>query len=149
MDASPRTGVADQLGLTGSSASCRADGHGRAAYQPGILLGVLLDAYAIGVRSSRQVERRCREDLAFRVLAGNQAPDQVTVAWFRVRHEHALAGLLVESLRLCAAAGMVRLGTVALDGTKVHLAVGDAPGWAAQVLRRLTAQLTAALANVR
>jgi hypothetical protein len=80
---------------------------------------VLLYAYAIGVRSSRQIERRCTEDLAFRVLAGNQAPDHVTIARFRVRHEQALAGFLVASLRLCAAAGMIKLGTVALDGTKV------------------------------
>src|SRR6266540_6517815 len=111
--------VVDQLDLTGFYASYRADGHGRAAYQPGMLLGVLLYAYAIGVRSSRQIERRCREDLAFRVLAGNQTPDHVTIARFRVRHEHALAGFLVQSLRLCAAAGMVRVGAVALDGTKL------------------------------
>jgi transposase len=111
--------VVDQLDLTGFYASYRADGHGWAAYQPGMLLGVLLYAYAIGVRSSRQIERRCREDLAFRVLTGNQTPDHVIVARFRVRHEHALAGFLVQSLRLCAAAGMVRVGTVALDGTKV------------------------------
>jgi hypothetical protein len=71
------------------------------------------------VRSSRQVERRCVEDVAFRVLAANQTPDHVTVARFRVRHETALAGFLVESLKLCSAAGMVRVGTVALDGTKL------------------------------
>jgi hypothetical protein len=71
------------------------------------------------VRSSRQVERRCHEDIAFRVLAGNQAPDHVTIARFRVRHQQVLAGFLVESLKLCAAAGLVRLGVVALDGTKV------------------------------
>jgi Transposase domain (DUF772) len=71
-------------------------------------------------RSSRQIERRCREDIAFRVLAGNRIPDHVTIARFRVRHEQALAGLLVASLKLCAAAGMVRLGLLALDGTKVE-----------------------------
>jgi hypothetical protein len=86
---------------------------------------VLLYAYAIGVRSSRQIQRRCREDLAFRVLAGNQLPDHVTVARFRVRHETALAGFLVESLKLCAAAGLVRLGLVALDGTKVAANAAD------------------------
>jgi hypothetical protein len=80
---------------------------------------VLLYGYAIGVRSSRQIQRRCIEDLAFRVLAGNQAPDHVTIARFRVRHQQALAGFLVASLELCAAAGLVRLGVVALDGTKV------------------------------
>jgi transposase len=81
---------------------------------------VLLYAYCTGVRSSRQIERRCHEDVAFRVLAGNATPDHVTIARFRVRHEQALAGLLVQSLQLCAAAGMVRLGPIALDGTKVE-----------------------------
>jgi transposase len=61
-----------------------------------------------------------KEDVAFRALAGNATPDHVTIARFRVRHEQALAGLLVQSLKLCAAAGMVRLGLVALDGTKVE-----------------------------
>lgn len=57
---------------------------------PKLLLGVLLYAYCVGVRSSRQIERRCVEDIAFRVLAANQTPDHVTVARFRVRHEQAL-----------------------------------------------------------
>jgi transposase len=111
--------VVDQLDLAPFYRAHRDDGHGHPAYDPKTLLGVLLYAYAIGVRSSRQVERRCVEDVAFRVLAANQAPDHVTIARFRVRHEQALAGFLVESLKLCAAAGMVRLGTVALDGTKL------------------------------
>jgi transposase len=111
--------VVDQLDLGPFLRGYRADGHGHPAYDPTTLLGVLLYAYAIGVRSSRQLERRCREDLAFRVLAGNQLPDHVTIARFRVRHQQALAGFLVQSLQLCAAAGLVRLGTVALDGTKV------------------------------
>src|SRR6266508_1772734 len=111
--------VVDQLDLASFYRAHRDDGHGHPAYDPKTLLGVLLYAYAIGVRSSRQIQRRCTEDLAFRVLAGNQIPDHVTIARFRVRHEHALAGFLVQSLRLCAAAGMVRVGTVALDGTKL------------------------------
>ena len=111
--------VVDQLDLHPFLAAYRADGHGRAAYQPRMLLGVLLYAYCTGVRSSRQIERRCHEDIAFRILAGNSTPDHVTIARFRVRHEQALAGLLIQSLRLCAAAGMVRVGLVALDGTKV------------------------------
>ena len=106
-------------GLCSSGRPGRAAGHGRAAYDPRMLLGMLLYAYCTGIRSSRQIERRCHEDLAFRVLSGNRAPDHVTIARFRVRHEQALAGLLVASLKLCAAAGMVRLGLVALDGTKV------------------------------
>jgi transposase len=99
--------------------SYRTDGHGHPAYDPKTLLGVLLYGYCLGVRSSRQIERRCTEDVAFRVLAANQTPDHVTIARFRARHEQALAGFLVESLKLCAAAGLVRLGVVALDGTKV------------------------------
>jgi transposase len=117
--------VADQLNLEPFLHAYRADGHGRAAHDPKTLLGVLLYAYAIGVRSSRQIQRRCTEDLAFRVLAGNQAPDHVTIARFRTRHEQALAGFLVQSLKLCAAAGLVRLGVVALDGTKVAANAAD------------------------
>jgi hypothetical protein len=105
--------VVDQLDLGPFLRGYRADGHGHPAYDPKTLLGVLLYAYATGARSSRQIQRRCTEDLAFRVLAANQTPDHVTIARFRVRHQHALAGFLVESLRLCAAAGLVRLGVVA------------------------------------
>jgi len=112
--------VVDQLDLGPFLKAYRADGHGRAAYQPQMLLAVLLYAYCTGIRSSRQIERRCQEDIAFRVLAGNSTPDHVTIARFRVRHEQALAGLLIQSLKLCATAGMVRLGLVALDGTKVE-----------------------------
>jgi transposase len=111
--------VVDQLDLEPFYQAHRTDGHGHPAYDPKLLLGVLLYAYCIGVRSSRQLERRCQEDIAFRVLAANQTPDHATIARFRARHEAALAGFLVASLKLCAAAGMVRVGTVALDGTKV------------------------------
>jgi transposase len=112
--------VVDQLDLGPFLKAYRVDGHGRAAHEPRMLLAVLLYAYCIGIRSSRQIERRCTEDIAFRVLAGNSTPDHVTIARFRVRHEQALAGLLVQSLKLCAAAGMVPLGLVALDGTKIE-----------------------------
>jgi transposase len=112
--------VVDQLDLGPFLKAYRADGHGRAAYAPRMLLAVLLYGYCTGVRSSRQIERRCQEDIAFRILAGNTTPDHVTIARFRVRHEQALAGLLVQSLKLCAAAGLVRLGLVALDGTKIE-----------------------------
>jgi hypothetical protein len=99
---------------------------------------VLLYAYATGVRSSRQIQRRCTEDLAFRVLAGNQLPDHVTIARFRVRHQQALAGFLVASLRLCAAAGLIRLGVVALDGTKV---AANAASRANRTLAKLEAEV--------
>jgi transposase len=83
--------VVDQLDLEPFLRCYRADGHGHPAYHPKALLGVLLYAYAVGLRSSRQIQRRCQEDLAFRVLAGNSAPDHVTIARFRVRHQAAWA----------------------------------------------------------
>jgi transposase len=126
--------VVDQLDLAPFYRAHRDDGHGHPAYDPKTLLGVLLYAYCLGVRSSRQIERRCVEDIAFRVLAGNQTPDHVTIARFRARHQQALAGFLVESLKLCAAAGMVQVGTVALDGTKV---AGNAADKANRTLDRL------------
>jgi hypothetical protein len=85
-----------------------------------MMVGLIVYAYAIGERSSRRIERRCREDVAFRVIAANQAPDHATIARFRVRHERALSELFGQVLGLCADAGMVRVGVVAVDGTKVH-----------------------------
>jgi transposase len=133
--------VVDQLDLAPFLRAYRADGHGHPAYDPKLLLGVLLYAYATGVRSSRQIERRCTEDLAFRVLTGNQLPDHVTIARFRVRHEQALAGFLVASLRLCAAAGMIKLGTVALDGTKVAANAANTASHTLDKLEREVAEI--------
>src|SRR6266511_3559724 len=133
--------VVDQVDLAPFYLAHRDDGHGHPAYDPKLLLGVLLYAYCVGVRSSRQIERRLTEDLAFRVLAANQLPDHVTVARFRVRHQHALAGFLVESLRLCAAAGMVRLGMVALDGTKVAANAANTASHTLDKLEREVAEI--------
>jgi transposase len=130
--------VVDQLNLQPFLKSYRADGHGHPAYHPKTLLSVLLYADAIGVRSSRQIERRCREDLAFRGLAGNHLPDHVTIARFHARHQQALAGFLIESLKLCAAAGLVRLGLVTLDGTKV---AANAAGRANRTLAGIEAEV--------
>jgi transposase len=137
--------VVDQLDLEPFLRAYRADGHGHPAYDPTMLLGVLLYAYAIGVRSSRQIERRCHQDLAFRVLAGNQLPDHVTIARFRVRHQQALAGFLVQSLKLCAAAGLVRLGVVALDGTKV---AANATNTASHTQQKIQEKLKAEVAEI-
>jgi transposase len=133
--------VVDQLDLAPFYRAHRHDGHGHPAYDPKLLLGMLLYAYCLGVRSSRQIELRCHEDVAFRVLAANQRPDHVTIARFRARHETALAGFLVASLELCAAAGMVRVGTVALDGTKLA-------GNAAEKANRTQEKLQAEVAEI-
>src|SRR5215210_1138262 len=98
----------------------RQDGHGRAAFDPAMMVALLLYAYAIGERSSRHIERRCIEDVATRVICANQAPDHTTISRFRQRHETALAGLFGEVLALCAEAGLVQVGVIAIDGTKVH-----------------------------
>ncbi len=98
----------------------RQDGWGRAAHDPAMMVALLLYAYAIGERSSRRIERRCHDDVAVRVITANQAPDHTTIARFCQRHEGALAGLFGEVLGLCAEAGLVKVGVVAIDGTKVH-----------------------------
>jgi hypothetical protein len=77
-------------------------------------------AYARGERSSRGIERRCVEDVAFRVIAAQQKPDHATIARFRVRHEEQLADLFSDVLGLCRQAGLARVGVVAIDGTKIH-----------------------------
>ncbi len=110
----------EQLDLSAFHAAYRDDGWGRQAYDPAMMLALLLYAYCEGERSSRRIERRCREDIVFRVLSANQQPDHATICRFRQRHEQALAGLFVEVLRLCAEAGLVRAGLLALDGTKLR-----------------------------
>src|ERR671914_745888 len=101
-------------------ASYRGDGWGRAAHDPAMMVALLLYAYAIGERSSRRIERRCVEDVPARVVCANQRPDHTTIARFRQRHEAALAGLFGEVLALCAESGLVKVGVLAIDGTKVH-----------------------------
>jgi transposase len=108
-----------EMDLSAFYGAYRADGHGRAAYEPSMMVALLLYAYARGVRSSRAIERACEEDIAYRVLAANQKPDHATLARFVERHEGALAGLFSEVLGLCAEAGLVRAGVIAIDGTKI------------------------------
>ncbi|MFM7268879.1 MAG: IS1182 family transposase [Cyanobium sp.] len=95
------------------------DPRGEKAYDPRMMVVLLLYAYCVGVPSSRKIEKACWEDAAFRVLTGNQQPDHSRISDFRRRHLGALAGLFVQVLRLCQKAGLVSLGHVALDGTKV------------------------------
>jgi transposase len=112
----------DELELEPFYAAYRLDGHGRAALEPSMMVSLLVYAYAIGVRSARAIERRCREDVAFRVITANQTPDHATIARFRVRHEQAIADLFTGVLGLCAKAGLVKVGVVAVDGTKIAAA---------------------------
>jgi transposase len=107
------------LDLEGFRRRYRADGHGRAASGPEMMVALLLYAYSQGERSSRVIERRCVRDVGYRVIAGGLRPDRVTIARFRARHQEALGGLFSQVLRLLAAEGMVALGMLSLDGTKL------------------------------
>jgi transposase len=109
-----------EMDLSAFYTDYRADGHGRPAYDPRMMVALLLYAYARGNRSSRGVERACVEDVAYRVICSNLVPDHSTIAEFRVRHEDALAGLFTGVLGLCRRAGLVSVGVVAIDGTKVQ-----------------------------
>ncbi len=112
--------VIEEMDLSAFYGAYRGDGHGRAAHEPGMMLALLLYAYCKGQRSSRVIECECVEDVAYRVIAANQRPDHTTIARFRQRHETALADLFGQVLGLCAEAGLVKVGLVAIDGTKVH-----------------------------
>jgi transposase len=105
--------------LGGFYAWYRADGHGRAAFDPAMMVALLLYGYCQGERSSRVIEKRCVRDVGYRVITGGLRPDHATIARFRARHELALGGLFSQVLRLLAAEGMVALGIISLDGTKL------------------------------
>lgn len=95
------------------------DGRGLAAYDPRMMVRLLIYGYCCGVASSRRMERATYEDVAFRYLAADQHPDHDTIAAFRQEHLESLSQLFVQVLRLCQRAGLVKLGHVALDGTKI------------------------------
>ena len=111
--------VVDSLDLWAILARYEGEQRGYPPYHPRMMVKVLLYAYCIGVPSSRKIERRLEEDIAFRVLAANNTPDFRTISDFRKEHLGALAGLFLQVLKLCQKAGLVKLGHVSLDGTKV------------------------------
>ena len=127
------------------------DGRGQSAYAPAMMLRVLLYGYATGVYSSRKIEARSYEDVAFRYLCGDQHPDHDTIAEFRQRHLEALAGLFTQALLLCEKAGLVKLGHVAIDGTKIkaNASKHKAQSYArmGQTEARLKAEIEALLAQ--
>ena len=110
--------VIDGLDLHGMVGAYR--GSGSAAHHPRMLLGVLVYGYATGVFSSRKLERATYDSVAFRFIAGNEHPDHDTIAGFRKRFLPQIAALFVEVLKLAGTMGMLKMGTVALDGTKLH-----------------------------
>ena len=97
--------VVAELDMSGFYRSLRPDGRGGASYDPEVMLGVLLYAYCVGERSSRRIEQRLSDDVAFRVVAANQAPDHATLARFRRRHQDAIAGVFSQVVALCISRG--------------------------------------------
>ena len=108
-----------QMDLTKFYGKYRSDGCGACAYEPSMMVALLLYAYSQGERSSRKIERGCEIDVAMRVIAANEKPDYTTICRFRSKNEKELQELFVDVLRLCNEAGLVKVGVVALDGTKI------------------------------
>jgi transposase len=119
---------------------------GRAAYDPAVLLGLLVYGYATGVRSSRRIERACAEDVAFRVICAQDAPDHATIARFRREHfadPRAMEDLFAQVLAVAAGAGLGRLGLIAVDGTKIAASASVGANRTEAGLRALAAQVLA------
>ena len=132
--------VVAELDLAGFYAGHREDGRGGAVYDPAVMLAVLVYGYCVGERSSRRIERRLVEDVAFRVVAANQCPDHATLARFRGRHEEAITELFSQVLGLCVAEGLVASGVVAIDGTKVE---ANASAWSNRTRRQIAEEILA------
>src|SRR3954447_9653732 len=107
------------IDLTPISAHYERELRGQPPFHPRMMVALLLYCYATGTRSSRKIMRRCRVDVACRVIVGEDTPDFRTISDFRKIHLARLEVLFVEVLKLCALAGLARVGTIALDGTKV------------------------------
>jgi transposase len=118
----------------------REDGIGRRAYDPAMMVALLLYSYARGVRSARKIERACEEDVAFKTIAMMETPDHATIARFVARHEAALGELFGQVLRLCGEAGLVRPGVVAIDGTRM---AGNASGESARDFEQIAREILA------
>ncbi|MFH1609414.1 MAG: transposase [Candidatus Bipolaricaulota bacterium] len=109
----------EEMDLAAFYRNYREDGWGRAAYEPRMMVALLVYAYSLGVRSSREIERACEDRVSFRVITANQRPDHTTIARFRQEFTEEIGKLFTEVLHLCVRAGLVKVGVVVLDGTKV------------------------------
>jgi transposase len=133
--------VVDRLDTRAFHARAKRGGVGRQGYDPDMLLALLVYAYAVGERSSRRIERLCVDHVAFRVVCGQDPPDHTTLARFRGAHQDAFAGLFGQVLRLAAEAGMVRVGVVSIDGTKIAADAARGANRTPEWIRREAARL--------
>src|SRR3954471_15367216 len=139
--------IVDAVGLmdlSGFEAAYKVGKAGQAPFAPRVLLALLIYAYAHGTRSSRAIERLCGRDAGFRFIVGDAVPDHTVIARFRRRHVDRMRAVFLAVLELCREAGLVRLGLVALDGTKVK---ADAALDADRTARRLEAEIARMLAE--
>ena len=113
-------GAVDQMDLSAFYGAYRANGQGRAAYEPSMMVALLIYSYARGNRSSRGIERACREDVSYKLITAMAIPDHSTIAEFRRRHERALGELFTAVLALCDEAGLVEVGVISIDGVKIR-----------------------------
>ncbi|MBV8576228.1 MAG: transposase [Acetobacteraceae bacterium] len=113
-------GAVDQMDLGVFYGAYRANGQGRAAYEPSMMVALLMYSYARGNRSSRGIERACREDVTYKLITAMAIPDHSTIAEFRRRHEKALGELFTAVLALCGEAGLVEVGVISIDGVKIR-----------------------------
>jgi transposase len=138
--------AAGELDLAPFCAWYRADGQGRPAYHPRLMVGLVMYCYCKGIRSSRAIEMATWDDVGARVICGNLHPDHATVHRFVTHHEQPVKGLLVQSLVACAKQGLVSVDVVAGDGTKVKASASVAAGATAEQLEIEIAELEALLA---
>jgi len=123
-------------------------GSGEASYHPAVLLGILVYGYATGVFSSRKLERATYDSVAFRFVAANQHPDHDTIAAFRRRFLKPIEALFVEILQLAREMGVLKLGTIALDGTKIHANASRHSALSYEHAGKIEAQLQAEVADL-
>ena len=140
--------VVDQLDMSKVTARYERERRGGPPYHPRMMVKVLLYGYCVGVASSRRIAQRLHEDIAFRVLAANNTPDFRTISDFRKDNLDALSGLFVQVLALCQQAGLVKLGHVALDGTKVKANASKHKAMSYQRMKEKAAQLAAEVAEL-
>ena len=140
--------VVDQLDLSSITARYEGERRGGPPYHPRMMVKVLLYGYCVGVASSRRIAQRLHEDIAFRVLAANNTPDFRTISDFRKGHLAALAGLFLQVLAFCQRAGLVKLGHVALDGTKVRANASRHKAMSYRRMKEKETQLAAEVAEL-
>ncbi|BBZ15740.1 hypothetical protein MGAD_00750 [Mycolicibacterium gadium] len=131
----------EQLDTSAFHQHRRTGGVGRAGYDPDMLLALLIYAYASGQRSSRRIERLCADHVAYRVLCAQDPPDHTTIARFRADHDDAVIDVFAQVLRMCSQAGMVRVESIAIDGTKIaanaSMSANRSQKWVREQARRI------------